>query len=81
MSYRRQNHRDKNIYHLTQELRQSHKKNLARYAIWLALGAGIFLADIVVNGYWKVTTGHTMLECFILHPAGCDAPSMKIHGE
>jgi hypothetical protein len=73
--------RNENIYELTERLRRSNERGMARYAIWLALGASIFLADVAVNGYWKATTGHTVLECYILHPAGCDAPSMKLHGE
>ena len=77
MPYRRR----ENIYELTERLRRSNEKDMGRYAIWLALGAAIFLGDIAVNGYWKATTGHTVLECYILHPAGCDSPSMKLHGE
>ena len=76
-----QRHRNENIYQLTQRLHQSNQRSMARYAMWMALGAAVFLADVAVNGYWKASTGHTMLECYILHPKGCDAPSMKIHGE
>jgi hypothetical protein len=77
MPYRR----NENIYELTARLRQSHARDMGRYALWIMAVACLYLADIAVNGYWKSTTGHTMLECLILHPAGCDAPSMKIHGE
>ena len=66
---------------LTERLRRSNERSMARYGVWLALGAGLFLTDIAVNAYWKATTGHTMLECFILHPAGCDTSSLKLHGE
>ncbi len=77
MPYRR----DQNIFQLTERLHRSNEKDTRRYAIWLALGASVFLADIAANAYWKATTGHTMVECYVLHPTGCDAPSMKIHGE
>lgn len=76
-----QRRRDENIYLTTARLRLAHRRNLWRYAIWAVLGASVFLGDAAINGYWKATTGHTMLECFILRPAGCDQPSMKIHGE
>ncbi len=77
MPYRR----DENIYQLTERLRRSHARDMGRYAMWIALVAGVYLADAAANAYWEATTGHTMLECLILHSPGCDAPSMKIHGE
>jgi hypothetical protein len=77
MPYRR----NENILDVTERLRRAHARDMGRYAMWIALCAGFYLADVAVNVYWKATTGHTLLECYILHPAGCDAPSMKIHGE
>jgi hypothetical protein len=73
--------RNENIYQLTERLRQSNERDMGRYVIWLALGAALFVADLGVNAYWKATTGHTALECILLHSSGCDAPSLKIHGE
>ena len=77
MPYRR----NENIFELTHRLRQSQTRSTARYALWVTLGAGFYLAYAVATGYWKATTGHTLLECTVLHSQGCEAPSMKIHGE
>jgi hypothetical protein len=77
MPYRR----DENIYQLTERLRRSHTRDMGRYAMWIGLVVAFYLADAAANAYWEATTGHTLLECIILHSPGCDAPSMKIHGE
>jgi hypothetical protein len=77
MPYRR----NENIYELTERLRRSNARDMGRYVMWIAVMACVYLADVGINVYWKASTGHTMLECLILHSPGCDAPSMKIHGE
>jgi hypothetical protein len=76
-----QPHRNENIYQLTQRLQRAQHRDMGRYAMWIALVGAFYLADIGLNAYWKATTGHTLLECVILHSPGCDAPSMKLHGE
>jgi sulfite exporter TauE/SafE len=73
--------RNENIFQLTHRLSHTHNRNAVRCAGWVTLCVAIYLAWTLVNAYSKITTGHTLLECSILHAQGCQTQSMRIHGE
>jgi sulfite exporter TauE/SafE len=73
--------RNENIYELTSRLSRTHNRNMLRYASWITLCVGLYLGWTLVNVYWKVTTGHTLPECAMMHSPGCETQSMRIHGE